>query len=571
MKNESRNTEGLLHPAGPFNSNQNLQARTRRLLTFLIASVIAGYASIGTARAQEDETYREGKQLASAAEGISAAYSGIRSAYDIEAAVLNFLSGANPSNNNAQITDLANKVDNLIQGGDWKLREALLSHNIGDIMGDVGALQQAADRCKRSAPQGSALSQILWCQSNGIFPVPYPSPKGDAGDLDLNSIQQISGIVGQTIGGSFEKNEEGLKAFFSAPYNDNELSGMKFLGYSINEIDRLPGENTPLENNYIYDWRLGIPAVLQILSYRLQIIAAIDPNFRFDGIYQNELVGYRDVLIEHYNQMLQGVRCATKVEYYTTKIQCADIYTGLSIGAYRYETSSTALLSTYTKFWNQKVGNSWELSNLSDTELLTYAKSALMSRMPLFELKAMINTLYLYTRQPIYDLTQLNQRIPSAASPHLCLERSGIQRPPNSPIEGAISFLNTCDSHNASQYWIYDRQSSTIKNPFAQSVSEGGTGQCLGLTMGTGSGASHAVQQGWYVGMYDCMGYDSQKWTYDPETKVLLNGWGGTVLDIQWDVLQSGALVWSWPLNYSSAQLWQADEPTRFPCTTCFP
>jgi hypothetical protein len=40
--------------------------------------------------------------------------------------------------------------------------------------------------------------------------------------------------------------------------------------------------------------------------------------------------------------------------------------------------------------------------------------------MPLYEVKAMIDTLYLYTH-PMLDLTQHDDRIPSLSTPSVCL------------------------------------------------------------------------------------------------------------------------------------------------------
>src|SRR5213075_2402815 len=39
----------------------------------------------------------------------------------------------------------------------------------------------------------------------------------------------------------------------------------------------------------VWDWRLGIPALLEVISYRITVIAAIDPNFQNDHRYDVEL------------------------------------------------------------------------------------------------------------------------------------------------------------------------------------------------------------------------------------------------------------------------------------------
>ena len=50
-----------------------------------------------------------------------------------------------------------------------------------------------------------------------------------------------------------------------------------------------------------------------------------------------------------------------------------------------------------------------------------------------------------------------------------------------------------------------------------------------------------------------------QKWTYDPESRVLQNAVGTTVLDVQWGNFQRGNPVWMWDRDGNGAQQWHTD------------
>jgi hypothetical protein len=100
----------------------------------------------------------------------------------------------------------------------------------------------------------------------------------------------------------------------------------------------------------VYDWRLGVPHLLHILSMRIQVIAAADqglrqrPSPRFSG----ELLGYKVVLEEHVTAMAEGVQCARffydgsiytsqflhdhmPLAYWpTVLVACADLHSGVN-------------------------------------------------------------------------------------------------------------------------------------------------------------------------------------------------------------------------------------------------
>jgi hypothetical protein len=70
------------------------------------------------------------------------------------------------------------------------------------------------------------------------------------------------------------------------------------------------------------------------------------------------------------------------------------------------------------------------------------------------------------------------------------------------------------------------------------------------------------------VWLWECIGTDAQKWTYDPETGVLQNALGN-VLDVQSGVLQPGTPVWTWTRNEGLAQQWFSYSPYVLTCTGC--
>ncbi len=112
------------------------------------------------------------------------------------------------------------------------------------------------------------------------------------------------------------------------------LTEWSWLGYSKDDLDR-QGPNS------FYDWRLGISALLRVISYRLVVLAAFHPDFRNDGYGWTDLDDYRVALTNHYKMMLKGVRCRTTYGLGSTRAEvtewdrCADIHTGLSTGDFR--------------------------------------------------------------------------------------------------------------------------------------------------------------------------------------------------------------------------------------------
>jgi hypothetical protein len=182
--------------------------------------------------------------------------------------------------------------------------------------------------------------------------------------------------------------------------------------------------------------------------------------------------------------------------------------------------------------------------------------------MPLFEMKAMIDTLTLYTHRSL-DLTEKYHRILAYGAPKLCLDAGWDY------ISSATNVvkLGQCNGGN-SQQWVYNR---TVLNPrgvpdtvMSDTISSPVSGLCLDIADNLFMNRAFQIKAwksavpGMVAELSHCTGHDSQKWTYNRVTHVLQNKLG-TVLDIQWNNLQAGTLVWSWPLNGGRAQQWRAD------------
>jgi hypothetical protein len=256
--------------------------------------------------------------------------------------------------------------------------------------------------------------------------------------------------------------------------------------------------------------------------------------------------------------------------------RCADIHTGLSTGDFRRakNLSNLAYLpkpdpaptlchsdATWDLFWDGAPIASQTVCATSPEileEVLADLKREVIALMPLYEVKAMIDTLYLLTH-PMRDLTAQYQRLPSYVTPSLCLEAKG-------ETNGAALQLWTCDN-DPLQHWVYDRPSGHISNP--------DTGKCLEISYG-----AHASGQSFPVSISDCYDDEWQRWTYDPETHVLLSAMG-TVLTIEPRIFTDylrwfftdkwfdlGDPVSNWPREdtVSPPQQWLADQAPPVIC-----
>ena len=141
----------------------------------------------------------------------------------------------------------------------------------------------------------------------------------------------------------------------------------------------------------IYDWRYGVPAFMTVISHRLIVVAFLDPNFRKSPTYQMEFDGYRAKLIDLYNKMLKGIRytswdagfCDFLGNCGFKRYEFVDIFSGLSVKHKATDPISRPGPDNYAA-----------------------ALRDLQATMPLFEVKSMIDALYVLIHPGTSDLTE---------------------------------------------------------------------------------------------------------------------------------------------------------------------
>jgi hypothetical protein len=79
---------------------------------------------------------------------------------------------------------------------------------------------------------------------------------------------------------------------------------------------------------------------MESIALRLQVIAAINPDFPRSRVYRDEILLHRAALLQHHAKMVDGVRCGTfdrrigsktgEIRVTHRVVACADIYTGVA-------------------------------------------------------------------------------------------------------------------------------------------------------------------------------------------------------------------------------------------------
>src|SRR5262249_4355325 len=147
---------------------------------------------------------------------------------------------------------------------------------------------------------------------------------------------------------------------------------------------------------------------------RLHVIAGIDSSFKMDGVFHDELMEHRSVLMTQYNKMVDGIRCDTAgwaltmemtgaADSWVYDVACADIYSG-EASMVELQYSSEYPLST-TRCWD--AGNEiWNQACLAQREVDYTAwyqmhivtvqnelREQVLSKLPLSDLQSLIDTL----------------------------------------------------------------------------------------------------------------------------------------------------------------------------------
>jgi hypothetical protein len=287
-----------------------------------------------------------------------------------------------------------------------------------------------------------------------------------------------------------------------------------------------------LYSGFGYDWRLGVPSLLQLIGLRIQLMAMEDPSFTTDHRFDSELIAYHDALVKHLAVMNAGIRCnavdRSSVQYGTNwVISCVDIYTGMdSTSVAHFPTDWIGAGQTF---------NVWYTNNVNP--LIGVAARTVHDQEPWFGVQAMIDSLYLFTH-PKTDLTASQGRIPAFANTGLCLDVVGAN-----PASGTPVWLWSCYGGHAQQ-WYYNRETQKIVNP--------AFGKCLDVR-GVDATPGTPAQ------IWDCYNNDdAQRWTYSLEDHGLRNALGNA-LDIRGGVIKQQTEVWTWPFYGGQGQQWFAD------------
>lgn len=300
------------------------------------------------------------------------------------------------------------------------------------------------------------------------------------------------------------------------------------------EGDRL----TVDEHGNVYDWRIVVPALLEGIAYRMQIIAFLEPEFRTSRRTDVEFEKLRDSLGRHYELLTRVVRCGSVRAGTFGLSGCRDWASG------RSETTG---------------GSSTDWVGMT---------SRLMQQTPIFEVRRVMDQLALMiTGHP--DVSGLEGGIAPWHSPNLCLTAKDT-------ISNSATVLQSCSPNNPSQRWLYDRAKGSILHTQ--------TGMCLEPLSGGawesvgGTDLDHPLRlvdprhpgRGARVGLFRCeeqrnaagelLAINRQSWTWDPWTGQFQNGMGpyfwppgtvpssdrmelGSALDVESGLLEEGRPV----------------------------
>ncbi len=282
-------------------------------------------------------------------------------------------------------------------------------------------------------------------------------------------------------------------------------------------------------NDLVYDWKLGIPLLMRMISMRLAVLSVFDPNWMQDGLFYEEIKQHREVLMSHLRRMKEGIRCGV-----IPAEACSGFGTGC-IDTYACVDVHSGIVNTN---WDEYI------NEMPYEESMDLARREIMQQMPIYEVQQMIDMLYLLMYPGVGDIK--DGYIYSYTSPSsggffdelLCLDVQGGGTDNGTPV-----WLYTCSEGNPAQRWSYDRASGALINV--------GSGKCLDV-VNVDPKIKASVQ------IWDCVGNDAQRWTWDLEHGYKLQNALGTVLDVQWGRGESETPVWTWSFQPPSsyAQTW---------------
>jgi hypothetical protein len=346
------------------------------------------------------------------------------------------------------------------------------------------------------------------------------------------------------------------RAMLSSAFERAYAAAPDYIRAAVGEPDHPNGQQ--------YDWRLGVPVLMKLITMRLIVASAFDPVWMKNGLFRDEILRFRASLLSHYQKMVSGVRCGEEPPHGGSnfgEFVCVDVHSGM-------------------KAYAGWPGIADPPRNGPDNNLtrMEVAKLAVLRQMPLFEMRSMIDALYtLANGNAIFPTwggnfasmcKNLSEHFTDPATidlyqTHYCNRIAevgqGVDAGPiyafdgstycldvkwNGSEEGTPLWVYECANPyydvNPAQLFSYSRDSSELKHV--------ASGLCVDVQNGS-------IERGAPAQLWSCNGSDAQRWTFDPENGVLQNALN-TVLDVQWGNAANETPVWTWYRTEGDAQRW---------------
>jgi hypothetical protein len=337
----------------------------------------------------------------------------------------------------------------------------------------------------------------------------------DANDVNFSTYVRDGGDMTAFERAYIESQTNGLPVYFpqdvlqAAPFTWKLAIG----AYRSNPQGLLarPLPSSDAQNGFVYDWRLALPALLQLDANRLFLFIAEDKSHGLDpkvaAVHRQEVEGFRTTLEGHLQNLSMGLYCDTQpvctapglnpitavpsaspqtcppTTHYSYEVACADIYSGIN---------STIAIDC----------NSINPCPDAAQAALVRAYNSVRRATPWFATQAMIDALFLF-ENGLPDLTTGDGLIHSKLNPSLCLDVGS----------GGGAQLSSCGN---AQHWAFDR-SNYLLVPIS-----GGEGALDAVGPLPGTPAQLAVLNSNNSGL-------SQEWSYDPLNRILNNGLGNAL------------------------------------------
>ncbi len=361
-----------------------------------------------------------------------------------------------------------------------------------------------------------------------------------------------------------------------------------------------------------WDYRVGLPALMEAISYRLIILGSVDPGFASSPVYRDELTLYRDTLGRILTKIEGGIVCnfgvsanlkarASRATFctstigfdsqaycgydvtYTLDAFCADPFTG----AYTKLSKTAPVLTTQiydapacfsgSGFCPDRSMGVNEHVRLMDSWNIAYYPSVQVDVLDQFWSAAPTNPAFsdlianglddaraqlrvnlglFGVRRTIDSLSMMvtGDRGPvwggqlRSAYDNRCLSAAG-----DAAGIGARAVIAECDrpAARSAESFRYDPVSAQLHNT--------AYGTCLDVQ----NGSSRRGTPAWYWGCWPSVTdprSNAQRWSYDPVTRQMRNALGRS-LDVYNGDSSPGNGLWTYDENASPAQKWGYAPP----------